>query len=1579
VGSGGTVRLTATAPGAAASGWIQVQPLGTPYISYPIRNLCLTVALPGAASECGDLRLAHPLPSVRTRNRTRTPVLLYNSALAQPRFRYVYNLTASASKPAVDSIAQSVTLADGRNLGWQTWGGPWAPGEVRRMVYSAPAAHLPTGLYPVTIETRAWRSGVATTVSQQAEIAVVNRSESRIGAGWWLAGLEQLLPLSAGRKLWVGGDGSTGVYVPLTDSTWVAWNTERPDTLKKRVNAQSTTRFVRLLPGGARVVFGASGTHDSTVTRTGDVTAFAYGPHGLASITVPGGAAYTFQYFTVDGRTRVWYIWLNSGTEQRMVMFGPHNGDPRVFAIQDADGGLTTFQYAAPDTTHKRITGRMDRRRLTWATYAYDAIGKVTRGQLDMGAAGEADDLAVHVAPGESRGAAPLAVPFDSAYTRVDGPRSDVADVTRFWYAPTLDNSVPRRVVDALGNETVLTYGDARFEALATRVDHPVLANGTRQSTHATYDARGNLQSSTLVDPLGDGRDATTWYERTSTAWPDFVTRVTHPTGEVSEVGYDAAGNRIWQQDGRGAPSRVTFGYNTLGLPTSVTDPNGHAETIVYDGAGNLHATRTALGFWTLAYADALGRDTLVIAPSDSASATDSTVLRTTGVRTRTVYDAANRPLLTRTVGPRTHYYRTYEGMPVMVDSLAVTVRNVYDNGMLVRTDRWATPDSAKIDTISTRWRYDAAGRRVAEIAPASPDSAERKDSTAYDPAGNVVRTVDRMGREIVMQHDALGRLLQRTIPATPEVPGETETFTYDAMGRMRSALNAAARVRRGYLRGGALAADTLEIATEAGAWGRHRFVTQYGYDLSGRRVSMTVPDSLAPSSTQKQFQYAYHPQTGALRSVTDPLGNAFTFAHRLDGALDTLGLPGGIRERYGYDDDGRMTLRMRELVSGMFASSLYEDTLVYTARGKVSYAGRMEGRTALDYDGMGHLVHSFSHDPEVHALQDSEEEYRLDGMGNALWNRTAGFDAASPPGDPVYPVNQFYQRWTGRHFATVKAAYETLVGYLRPRQDAQRTFDAAGNLLQSVNHEQVRLAFGATVAGGEGNRPRIKTLYAYTDESIALNAASSVTDGVQQTTTDYLYRGDGRLVQVNRVAGCVFLEMQNLCSSQAAHYHAQTRTEHYRYDALGRRVWVKTLTSQDTTIHGTCRFRCDNTTRRTVWDGDQVLAEIRYPNGQGEQDSGLDSANVAAANEKLARPTTQAGNPYGGPNTSDWAQHGRVLHVHAGGIDQPLGLIRMDYSFDFPEATLIVPHANWRGLYESGTVVGRPQCKIDIYLPYGEVVFMDSTGRRKVHPAVVTDQEGFELDTTQTRCIEIDFPGKAMGMRHLLRQNTVAGPISWMGSLVQDNQDASGLMYRRNRFYDPKSGRFTQEDPIGLAGGVNLYGFAEGDAVTYRDPFGLKIVCKTAEACALWNDLARRANEARLSRNPTIRMAGQLLASLMHDAYTDPEHTYYLYVADMSTTFEERTGGGDEEPAGDGGRDIRVDTNPQTRHVRIAPWIIFAHELGGAVGRRRGRYHADAAPEAENAARTLADCRHRHGHDNSEGIKGAIRNPICR
>ena len=53
-----------------------------------------------------------------------------------------------------------------------------------------------------------------------------------------------------------------------------------------------------------------------------------------------------------------------------------------------------------------------------------------------------------------------------------------------------------------------------------------------------------------------------------------------------------------------------------------------------------------------------------------------------------------------------------------------------------------------------------------------------------------------------------------------------------------------------------------------------------------------------------------------------------------------------------------------------------------------------------------------------------------------------------------------------------------------------------------------------------------------------------------------------------------------------------------------------------------------------------------------------------------------------------------------------------------------------------------------------------------------------------------------------------------------------------RDHAYDPHSGRFTQEDPIGLAGGLNLYGFANGDPVNFADPFGLSADCKGFAAC---------------------------------------------------------------------------------------------------------------------------------------------------
>jgi RHS repeat-associated protein len=60
------------------------------------------------------------------------------------------------------------------------------------------------------------------------------------------------------------------------------------------------------------------------------------------------------------------------------------------------------------------------------------------------------------------------------------------------------------------------------------------------------------------------------------------------------------------------------------------------------------------------------------------------------------------------------------------------------------------------------------------------------------------------------------------------------------------------------------------------------------------------------------------------------------------------------------------------------------------------------------------------------------------------------------------------------------------------------------------------------------------------------------------------------------------------------------------------------------------------------------------------------------------------------------------------------------------------------------------------------------------------------------------------------------------LGTLISGKLDASGMLFRRNRYYDPATGRWTQEDPIGFRGGLNLYGFVGGDPINFSDPYGL-------------------------------------------------------------------------------------------------------------------------------------------------------------
>ncbi|WP_406730103.1 RHS repeat-associated core domain-containing protein [Streptomyces sp. NBC_01794] len=50
---------------------------------------------------------------------------------------------------------------------------------------------------------------------------------------------------------------------------------------------------------------------------------------------------------------------------------------------------------------------------------------------------------------------------------------------------------------------------------------------------------------------------------------------------------------------------------------------------------------------------------------------------------------------------------------------------------------------------------------------------------------------------------------------------------------------------------------------------------------------------------------------------------------------------------------------------------------------------------------------------------------------------------------------------------------------------------------------------------------------------------------------------------------------------------------------------------------------------------------------------------------------------------------------------------------------------------------------------------------------------------------------------------------------------DSTGLLYYRDRYYDPQTGRFISQDPSGHAGGPNLYQYALSSPTAYTDPTG--------------------------------------------------------------------------------------------------------------------------------------------------------------
>src|SRR5882762_3409989 len=270
--TGGLAGLIAIASGASDDGYYTVTvmlPPGPPVVVLKNQNgdnqdrgLCLTTGGGEAtAVQCGDLLVAHAMPGYQTMGRDRPLTLVYNSASAAPRPAVAAWVTLTDGLPQPDSVYAELQIAGiKRASAWYTsWGGT---NRVRQIVLAAPFDTV-SGIYPFTLIVRNQYATGPFDATQTGSLLVVNRKTSEFGAGWWLAGVEQIVTGQSGNKiLWLAGDGSAAVYDSIGVGVWRRALGGFRDSLVRFDS--SGTWYRRTLRHRVKVTYNSTGRHVRT-------------------------------------------------------------------------------------------------------------------------------------------------------------------------------------------------------------------------------------------------------------------------------------------------------------------------------------------------------------------------------------------------------------------------------------------------------------------------------------------------------------------------------------------------------------------------------------------------------------------------------------------------------------------------------------------------------------------------------------------------------------------------------------------------------------------------------------------------------------------------------------------------------------------------------------------------------------------------------------------------------------------------------------------------------------------------------------------------------------------------------------------------------------------------------------------------------------------------------------------------------------------------------------------------------------------------------------------------------------------
>jgi len=413
-------------------------------------------------------------------------------------------------------------------------------------------------------------------------------------------------------------------------------------------------------------------------------------------------------------------------------------------------------------------------------------------------------------------------------------------------------------------------------EAIQVRPSGTVSGSPESPITKYTYDRVGRLTKT--VDPLL--RTTTTIYDdaarketleqpaapQVSGAIPSLTT--TAPTSPTTITLRDTSGNVVSVTDAN--KNVTTFTYDarnqleTKKLP-SISGLGPSIFTYTYDSAGNvasetLPATNIAAGTpdrkTTYLY-DALHRLTRETKPTPGGVSTHAAPLTA-----MTYDDAGNKKSMTDPEKRLTTYDYDAANRLITITAPAVdkggqpTVTTYgydrSDNRTLIKDAKNGDDDVVSI--------YDPLNRKVLDTFVevdhfnadkiTSPISAAAWMSYAYNDAGEVTASTDRLERVTDREYDALGRLTKVIQPAVA-AGTPTTVMQYDAVGNLR------------------LVYDPLQ-SQALSALSR----TEYEYDALDRRIVVRSPaPDIEQATVRPEIRTGYDP-VGNVRTVTDPRGN---------------------------------------------------------------------------------------------------------------------------------------------------------------------------------------------------------------------------------------------------------------------------------------------------------------------------------------------------------------------------------------------------------------------------------------------------------------------------------------------------------------------------------------------------------------------------------------------------------------------------------------------------------------------------------------------------------------------------------